>query len=181
MSHHNTSESYSGEEGTAMQSSVATRILFTIVVGLNNWKTEAGGGETRDQILLNNENHRAVALDKISRVHASRPKSILRLMCQEKPTEQDIELVNLVDQISFYLDVINGRGVFSGVIDRDHLDIFGSTEHFCRRIIKETKLSEKDNVAEISGFSWVLVDLDLLAPADGQLIITGAAGSLGGR
>ena len=166
MAHHETNERYDGIEAMSMEEETEARTFFTIVVGLNKESPAVT---------------RAMSLDQISQVHADTPRFILRLMCEKEPEKPNSTLVNMVEQISFYLDRLNNRGIYSGVIASDHLALFTSVEAFCKQIILETKLSGKADFSDIDGFSWVTFDLDELADPNGRLLISNANGSIGGR
>ncbi|MEM8860265.1 MAG: hypothetical protein AAGD96_18205 [Chloroflexota bacterium] len=176
MAHHETDERYDAGEVVAKQDHAEARVFFTIVVGFFDDKEDTSSKGSKDAAYA-----RAEVLDRISDVHAETPEFILRLMCETEPQTPNSPLINMVEQISFYLDAINRRGIFSGLIPEEFLAVFGSAEQFCMEIISETKLSTKQDFKDIDGFSWVMYDFDELAAPGGRLIISSANGSIGGR
>lgn len=135
------------------------RILFTVVVDLLDYT-------------------RAKELHNFSVQNNAR--ACVGLMCRHVEEPPLSELREKVEQIHFYYDELNSRGIFTGTVPEARLekDEKGNMDgrQFAGMILTETGLS-----ADSKDYSWILIALGSLAAGNGDLVIENASGQVGGQ
>lgn len=150
---------------TQIQQTAKNKQMLTVVVGLK------AGSAALD---------RAKELDRISKDNVNDARRCVSLMSQGGSTSSYSDLIGKVEQLSFYLDSKNNRGIFSGIVATESLMAAGGAQELSKIVVVETGLSIAETMSDIDGFSWVFFGLDSLQDGSGDLIVSHSNGVVGG-